>query len=142
MAPLALALLDLNPEVRYRGLVFRTGLLPQASASDNRSQVHVTVVMGSNKKKTIYTFPRLPLEDLAIYIGGHVDMWLGFALIGVLWVALDLAIRCSKWCHGNATSVELMLEPPYKDAQDRPSSSSPTPSEQSSSAWGHSSSLF
>ncbi|KAM7311547.1 hypothetical protein ISCGN_008454 [Ixodes scapularis] len=87
-------------EVRYRGLVFRTGLLPQASASDNRSQVHVTVVMGSNKKKTIYTFPRLPLEDLAIYIGGHVDMWLGFALIGVLWVALDLAIRCSKWCHG------------------------------------------
>ncbi|CAN7985748.1 unnamed protein product [Ixodes hexagonus] len=28
----------------------------------SRSQVHVTVVMGSNKKKTIYTFPRLPVS--------------------------------------------------------------------------------
>ncbi|EEC17722.1 hypothetical protein IscW_ISCW012008 [Ixodes scapularis] len=29
----------------------------------SRSQVHVTVVMGSNKKKTIYTFPRLPVAE-------------------------------------------------------------------------------
>ncbi|KAH9384283.1 hypothetical protein HPB48_026277 [Haemaphysalis longicornis] len=59
--------------------------------------VHVTVVMGSHKKKTIYTFPRIPMEDLMIYIGGHVDMWLGFALIGVCGVVLDFSIKCSKW---------------------------------------------
>ncbi|XP_075747025.1 uncharacterized protein LOC119159444 isoform X3 [Rhipicephalus microplus] len=101
-------------EVRYKGLVFRTGDVIQAS--DNRSLVHVTVVMGSNKKKTIYTFPRIPMEDLMIYIGGHVDMWLGFALIGVCGAILDLAVKCSKWFSRNTLSVELLVEPPYKNA--------------------------
>ncbi|XP_065282634.2 uncharacterized protein [Dermacentor albipictus] len=103
-------------EVRYKGLVFRTGIV--TGASDNRSLVQVTVVMGSNKKKTIYTFPRIPMEDLMIYIGGHVDMWLGFALIGVCGAVLDFAVKCSKWFSRNNLSVELLLEPPYK--ADRP----------------------
>ncbi|XP_064460756.1 uncharacterized protein LOC135370822 [Ornithodoros turicata] len=104
-------------EVRYRGMVFRTGVLPEVSL-DNRSHVQVTVVLGSSKKKTIYTFPRIPFEDLVIYIGGHIDMWLGFALIGVCTISLDLAVKYSKFFKGKSSSINLMLEPPYKTAQD------------------------
>ncbi|KAL3182719.1 hypothetical protein MRX96_034625 [Rhipicephalus microplus] len=57
-----------------------------------------------------------PMEDLMIYIGGHVDMWLGFALIGVCGAILDLAVKCSKWFSRNTLSVELLVEPPYKNA--------------------------
>lgn len=50
-----------------------TCVLFSRSFSRSRSQVHVTVVMGSNKKKTIYTFPRLPVSTLARPAGCQRD---------------------------------------------------------------------